>query len=248
MDAIEVSFVVDIQVKIPNGNVIKVATISSSEPLNAIRQVLSELQETAHITCYKFELVHFIDLSDNIVVANNVQCNEYAELFSFSDEKFKTCLLKIVHEKYDLKKIRNQIKKTREIILFPLLSISEKFPLESTVEQFNGSVESKMEIEEILEEEKNNVEQESYLSSFPKVETLFQSIEFGSFFDETLLRTGQADDFFDIVCKHPNEIVQNIFASGWNPPPPSRRVQGDLYYLEVSTWNNGVLFITAVAR
>ncbi|PRP74275.1 hypothetical protein PROFUN_12022 [Planoprotostelium fungivorum] len=44
--------------------------------------------------------------------------------------------------------------------------------------------------------------------------------------------------------KKTTTCVKNMFFSGWNPPPGNRRLQGDLFYLEVETMEDKRFFIT----
>ena len=43
-------------------------------------------------------------------------------------------------------------------------------------------------------------------------------------------------------------LVKKLEFSGWNPPPPSREIQGDFFYLEIKTLEDKILNITAFSR
>ena len=41
------------------------------------------------------------------------------------------------------------------------------------------------------------------------------------------------------------DCVKNLCFSGWNPPPGNRRLQGDLFYLEIETLEGLRLHVTS---
>lgn len=58
----------------------------------------------------------------------------------------------------------------------------------------------------------------------------------------TIVSSGKMEaSTMDIKCIH------SITYSGWNPPPPPRRMQGDLLYLEIQTLENRTYYVTATA-
>ena len=72
------------------------------------------------------------------------------------------------------------------------------------------------------------------------------------FYEETCLRVGYNDglptncstSFQDELYKL-SDCVKGVSLSGWNPPPGCRRVQGDLFYVEVVTAAEGAFHVTA---
>lgn len=82
----------------------------------------------------------------------------------------------------------------------------------------------------------------------PSDKSIFRPILLSEFFAETLLRVGSneganthknaevtAENKGSIKAKAPSECVRSVSASGWNPPPLGRKLQGDLLYIEAVT-------------
>lgn len=79
--------------------------------------------------------------------------------------------------------------------------------------------------ENVLEEEKQAI-----IAEFEKP----VSISLGKYYP-----TAKQERPSSTVC------VKSMAFSGWNPPPGNRRLQGDLFYLEITTPETKQLFITA---
>jgi hypothetical protein len=45
-----------------------------------------------------------------------------------------------------------------------------------------------------------------------------------------------------------SDVIKGVAFSGYNPPPQKRRLSGDLFYIEVSTTSDGIVFISATAN
>jgi hypothetical protein len=67
----------------------------------------------------------------------------------------------------------------------------------------------------------------------PTIKEIFAKPLLGSFFTESLLNTVSASP--PSSAKSLSQCVKSASLSGWNPPPPARRIQGDLLYIEVVT-------------
>lgn len=66
----------------------------------------------------------------------------------------------------------------------------------------------------------------------PTIKEIFSKPQLGSFFTESLLNTVSP---CPPTTKSLSQCVKSASLSGWNPPPPTRRIQGDLLYIEVVT-------------
>jgi Mitochondrial function, CLU-N-term len=88
----------------------------------------------------------------------------------------------------------------------------------------------------------------------PSEKSIFRPILLSEFFSETLLRVGSnegannhknaevtSENKGSIKVKAPSECVRSVSASGWNPPPLGRKLQGDLLYIEAVTGTFPVL-------
>jgi hypothetical protein len=82
----------------------------------------------------------------------------------------------------------------------------------------------------------------------PSEKSVFRPILLSEFFAETLLRVGSnegannhknaevtSENKGSVKVKAPSECVRSVTASGWNPPPLGRKLQGDLIYIEAVT-------------
>lgn len=86
------------------------------------------------------------------------------------------------------------------------------------------------------------------VKKLPSEKSIFRPILLSEFFAETLLRVGSnegannqknaevtSENKGSIKVKAPSECVRSVSASGWNPPPLGRKLQGDLLYIEAVT-------------
>lgn len=221
----EVFQVVDLEVALPSGKSIEIPSISVSESLNSIRQFFFELQETSFITSYHLNVRHGIDTDGSVVQlsADNV---EYLELATYLQPNIKKCVIDLVYDDYDVKKVYAHVKRTREAITFPALGRTH-------VEEPQANAK------DTLQQSKERIR-----ALLPKAASITEYIDLGRFYQETLLRTGKAD----APIKALSETIKSVTLSGWNPPPPNRKLQGDLAYLEVATASEGTFHITATPK
>ena len=94
------------------------------------------------------------------------------------------------------------------------------------------------------------------IKKLPSLKSIFCPVLLSEFFAETLLRVGAndgANNHRKIVepgvdkkqkfkVKSPSECIKSVSASGWNPPPLARKLQGDLLYIEAVTGANSTAF------
>jgi hypothetical protein len=97
------------------------------------------------------------------------------------------------------------------------------------------------------------------VKKLPSDKSIFRPILLSEFFAETLLRVGSnegannhknadvtAESKGSIKVKAPSECVRSVSASGWNPPPLGRKLQGDLLYIEAVTGTILLLFFSVI--
>jgi len=87
--------------------------------------------------------------------------------------------------------------------------------------------------------------------TYPKIDGFLADKSFAKYFEETCLRVGwdsySTDDDFQIqhdIIKL-SDCIKSVSLSGWNPPPGYRKVQGDLFYIEIVTAAEGSFHVTA---
>ena len=87
------------------------------------------------------------------------------------------------------------------------------------------------------------------ITKLPSLKSIFCPVLLSEFFAETLLRVGAndgannhrktvesgVDNKDKLKIKSPSECIKSVSASGWNPPPLARKLQGDLLYIEAVT-------------
>lgn len=87
------------------------------------------------------------------------------------------------------------------------------------------------------------------IKKLPSLKSIFCPVLLSEFFAETLLRVGAnegannhrktvesgVDNKEKVKVKSPSECIKSVSASGWNPPPLARKLQGDLLYIEAVT-------------
>ena len=212
-----------ISVYTPDGIKVQIFTVNNNEPPSFIRQALQEFQETAAFSHYDFEIDGNV-INDFIEIGNHVQ----------QDEQGETLQLVMKPANYDIKTSRFQLKRVRDMIAYPptVKGVSADIvATESDETAHKGDVAKKLD------------KAASLISKFPKADKIFAPATLESFFNNTMLGAGSVDAPVVGEAKLLSECVKSLSASGWNPPPPSRRAQGDLFYIEAVT-EEAVLHIT----
>lgn len=234
--------VVDVQVRLPNKTVISIPSVYAGENLAALRQILLEYQESAAFTNYNLKLRKLINQQGETTEVD-VACNDFTELGNFVEPTVATCVFDVVTAEYNVKKVQDQIKRTNEIMQNP----------PSTKGSVGGSAASDSKGKKKADATAQPSAEAKSSTAAPtllKTDDLFKPIELGNFYGEVLFRTGNVETVTKSSRMPANkallEGVKSIFASGWNPVPPQRKLRGDLLYIEVVTANEGTLYITAV--
>lgn len=229
--------VVDVKIALPNKTIVLIPSMYIGESLASFKQVLLEYQECAAFTCYTLHLRSLV-AADGSNSEVDVMCNEFTELSTLVEPTTVTCVFDLIPGEYNLKKVQDQLKRVNDMMVNP----------PSTKGAIPTSTKKSAEPAATGRNADSKTEDKS--PALPKADDLFKPIEFSSFYGEVLYRTGSAE----AVAKSGRmpgskplaEAVRSVFASGWNPPPPQRKLRGDLLYIEVVTVNEGTLYITAV--
>jgi protein TIF31 len=211
---------VNIAVRVNESTKIIIPSVSIVETSNIIKQALFEYQESGYYTCYKLELaekgVETIELNDFVELSN------YLQEKSDPDEPYE---VKMIMEDYNIKKARMHLKRTREFLEFP-----------STMQ---GSISNLKKVGYKNETSSND----DIVVELPGIDNITSDMKLNDFFENTLLRTGKIDH--TVSSATPCDSIKSVTVSGWNPPPPARKLQGDLLYIEVESKVDGILQITA---
>lgn len=219
----------EIIVVTPTGARVVVSSVSLSEPTSFVRQVLQEFQEVAPFTNYDIEI-------DGKIVNDYVEIGHYAPV----EEESSQLVLVMKPALYDIKKSRFQLKRARDIIAYPPLV---KGAIVDAADQNDGEVDDFAK-QSGAQKSKETCTKASICAKLPKAEEIFASATLEGFFTQTMLRAGSPETTKAAAAsKLPSDCVKSLSASGWNPPPPPRRAQGDLFYIEAVT-EEAVLHIT----
>jgi Clustered mitochondria len=141
---------------------------------------------------------------------------------------------------YDIKKSRLQLKRARDMIAYPPLV---KGAIVDATNKNDEEVDASAK-QSGAEKSKDVCTMVQIRAKLPKAEEIFASATLEGFFTQTMLRAGSPETTKAAsASKTPSECVKSLSASGWNPPPPPRRAQGDLFYIEAVT-EEAVLHIT----
>eukprot|EP01038_Epipyxis_sp_PR26KG_P005210 gene5210-7248_t len=244
---------IDMFVILPNSKCVKLPSIGYNDNINANRQYLSELPESAYYTSYRLDLVNLVDDKNNICLAENEPtiCDEFLDLISVFGGRndIKACILSLKLMDYDVKKVKTQLKKTRELIVYQQLSIAEVFDGSISVLLKKICGESS-DVNDCNKNQSTSDEPPTLTNDLrlPMDSELTSLGNFSDFYNETLFRKTFAESLNSQLAKtRLSDVVKSISASGWNPPPPNRKLVGDLLYIEVVTATEGVIYLTAVS-
>ncbi len=227
--------VVEIDVCLPDGSTVSMGPVGTNETLSSVKQSFFEFQETAFVTSCRLLLRETID-KDGYVLPNSVECNEFLELSHYVQTSARKCIVDLVHEDYDVKKARFHVKRVREAILFPPQQSFGSLNADNKEDEEDAAATAGESVARTNEKIK---------SALPKFEALVADFDLGIFYQEALLRTGKDGGG---NSKALSDVVKSVTLSGWNPPPPIRKMQGDLLYIEVATAAEGTFHITATPR
>lgn len=234
--------VVDVQIRLPNKTIISIPSVYAGESLASVRQILLEYQESAALTNYSFQLRKLINQQGEASEVD-VACNDFTEIGTIVEPSIATCVFDVVNAEYNVKKVQDQIKRTNELLQNP--------PSTKGAVTTQAAADSKNKKKaDAAAQASAEAKSAAANPALPKTDDLFKPIDLGNFYGEVLYRTGDVEAVAKSARMPTNkavlEGVKSIFASGWNPVPPQRKLRGDLLYIEVVTSNEGTLYITAV--
>lgn len=201
-------------------NSIEISSVPSSETIAFVKHNLGEILETCSITSYRLDFLQAIDKNGDSLVSNNIEaCNDYTELSSLLLPSAEILEFSLVLESYDLKKIQLHIRKLKEVINDPP-TISAK-----RLKAIQHSTHTETKKDDTPENKKD--------LSIPKLEEYLKPIQISDFYNEIIYRVGNVDavdnkahSLADSDKPTLASILKSVFASGWNPPLPARKLQG----------------------
>jgi Mitochondrial function, CLU-N-term len=228
----------NIDIITPDGEVIELGMQSSAETPIVIKQYLLEVLDSCFYTSYALEWRG----------TTTIQLNDYIELknyFSsdknyFSSEGIKTMekvSLHMVESPYDIRGVRVHMKRLLEVVIAPP---TIRAASNTTSTEGAGTVAPNNDAMTSFPTEENT-------AALPSIaEILGQRFLIDKFYDNTLFQF--SPDYENSTSVALSDNILSITISGWNPPPPSRKLHGDLAYFEVITAEEGSFHITAVSN
>ena len=220
---------------------------SHEDNVEALRFVIGEYCELHCESAYHFEVE-----VDGVFVPLAEFC-EFQSFLTSADQKELN--VKMVLDTYDEKKCREHTRIVREFIKYPPVA-------DRTLDDGLSSSPSDAEKPSTVVNDKFRDKIAALAKpDVPKVEdALTEGVSpLASFYPELLYRTGEVDTAslpqsilsrlgVNTDVQLPSDCIKSICESGWSPPSPARRMQGDLIYVEVTTASEGILQITATAQ
>ncbi|CAF2154338.1 unnamed protein product [Rotaria magnacalcarata] len=193
--------------------------VTSSELVQEIHQVLMDKEETCHRTCFSLQL-------DGIVLDN------FTELKNIDNLKEGT-LLKVIEEQYTVREVRIHVRHINELIhscdLIDLYNGSNGYSLCMVNDITNGDIASNTDRKKAAETNGFDFNVPEYL--LPSQKDILVT---------PLFTTNNKSR--PLLC------LKVLSYSGWNPPNGSRKLHGDLMYLQVATCEEKSFHITASTK
>ena len=222
---------------------------SHEDNVEALRFAVGEYFELHCVSAYHFQVEvdgEFVPLAD------------FCEFQSFLTSPEQNDLkVKMVLDTYDEKKCREHTRLVREFIKYPLLADRT---LKDGSSSSSNEAEKPSKAVNADDNLKNNI---TALAKppLPKIEDTLANTgaPLSSFYPELLFRTGEVDLAtlprsilsrlgVNSNVQLPSDCIKSLCESGWSPPSPARRLQGDLIYIEATTASEGVLQITGTPQ
>ncbi|CAF4725779.1 unnamed protein product [Rotaria sp. Silwood1] len=193
--------------------------VTSSELVQEIHQVLMDKEETCHRTCFSLQL-------DGIVLDN------FTELKNIENLK-EGSLLKVIEEQYTVREVRIHVRHINELIhscdSIDLYNGNNGYSLCMVNDITNGDIVSNSDRKKAAETNGFDFNVPEYL--LPNQKDILLT---------PLFTTNNKS--------RPLQCLKVLSYSGWNPPNGSRKLHGDLMYLQVTTCEEKSFHITACTK
>jgi protein TIF31 len=212
---------------------VRIPNVRLVENISYVRQTLNELVETCFMTNCSFAR-YGSAATDEIL-------NDFMDLASVVDEPQEgqplSVKLALVNDAYDVKKVRTHVVKIWDLISNPPANVGADLSEKLT---------------EAVEKAKATSSNSATGSvSLPDSNVFFRPAKLATFYEDTVFRFKETDPVVLAATNQqelPSKCIASLALSSWNPPPSSRKLQGDLAYIELATANEGVFHITASTK
>ncbi|RMX66916.1 hypothetical protein KXD40_005794 [Peronospora effusa] len=242
---------------------VRLESVSSSDSVMSLRQLIAEFPALACYTCYHLEVQNPVDDTWQVL-------NDFVELGEYETVK-DGVTLRMVPDTYDARKVRAHVRRFRDVHSnppIPQVAIERAAIQSETVEQVEEVTESnemkEEKLKEISEQQLKRLREIHHKLEGIEVPVLPDLVEFYSFpgVKETEqehvevstkskdqkkkkgkknqpkqklqpIEMNQVKDKEEQLDAKLPVCVESIVFSGYNPPPGPRKLAGDLLYLEV---------------
>ncbi|TMW57390.1 hypothetical protein Poli38472_003315 [Pythium oligandrum] len=254
---------------------IRLDGLSAADTVLSLRQLLAEYPALATYTCYRLE----VQTTDD---ATWLALNDFVELGEY-EAVTDGAVLRMVLEKYDARKVRNHVRRFRDVLLNPPIPQAAEVDAEPSSETTNGTENEAATEETAKETELDKKAQkelaEKQLQHLREIHEKLDGVQIpvpndlGEFYamplasnskksesttspkkkggkkggkkqNEQAEKAKKDEDFSLETAKLP-QCIKSIVFSGYNPPPGPRKLAGDLLYLEVTTEDDAIFYVTA---
>ncbi|OQS06839.1 eukaryotic translation initiation factor 3 subunit [Thraustotheca clavata] len=256
---VEETMSVSVAVQGPAGkNSVMLEYVSPLDTVMSLRQMLAEFPVFAHHTCYHLELQNpdgqWVPLNDFI------EFGEYTAVFDDVETK-KEYAVRMVLDRYDVRKVRAQVRRFRDILSNPPIPQSAQAPKpKKTIEEKKLTPKQETDKQLKLLKDIHTKLEGLAVPVTPSLATLYAPIALQvtkpEKKDAAAPKKSKGKKKAAVVEEKNNneeapidttlpKCVESIIVSGFNPPPGPRKLAGDLTYLEVTLTDGSVHQITA---
>eukprot|EP01116_Phalansterium_solitarium_P017380 TRINITY_DN4264_c0_g2_i2.p1 TRINITY_DN4264_c0_g2~~TRINITY_DN4264_c0_g2_i2.p1 ORF type:complete len:530 (+),score=225.00 TRINITY_DN4264_c0_g2_i2:119-1708(+) len=193
--------------------------ITPRDAVQEIKAYLADLADTCFVTSYELYI-------------GETRLPELAEL-SQLPEVVPDVTIKMRPESYDERSIRHHVRRTRDLIRGPSPADADAAP--SVFFHFGRDDDAEKEGDKAADKAGKNGK---------KTKTASAAATNGTPVTAASVSEASLTDLHPPLPAPKPTIVKRIVYSGWNPPPPRRRLLGDLVYLDVDLVDGPVLSVT----
>jgi protein TIF31 len=258
--------IVDLIVEEPKGGRHLLEQINLTDSVAGVRHLIANMPALCHHSCY-----HLVLVCDDGNAS--IELNDLIELGEYPQVKDRS-VLKIVLDRYDVRTGRLHVKRFRHMLNFPppgapsaLTEVERSDKDKPTKDATNDTKKDRSpknaqkeagtdekataaepQVETAKKGEQQLVESDDMSLFYPSLKRTVECLNQSPSEVSVGLGTSTARDMPEGRAEtSSSKCIKSVAYSGWNPPPPQRKLMGDLFYLEVVLADNSAINITCTA-